>query len=98
MFCGGFCSRYKSRYDRGVRLGMIALAPQLTGESVPVAKQKGDTVFASTINGEGVLHIEVTHLAEDNTISRIIEMVQEAQAQKAPAQRLIDRRLEPGVQ
>lgn len=63
----------------------------ITGESRPVAKQTGDTVFAGTINGEGVLQIEVSHLAADNTISRLVKMVAEAQEKRAPTQRFIDR-------
>ena len=63
----------------------------ITGESNPVEKQEGSEVFAGSINGEGVLQIEVTHLAEDNTISRMIRMVEEAQEQQAPAQRFVDR-------
>jgi Cd2+/Zn2+-exporting ATPase len=63
----------------------------ITGESAPIAKQPDDTVFASSINGAGVLHLEVTHLAEDSTISRLIRLVEEAQERRAPAQRFIDR-------
>jgi Cd2+/Zn2+-exporting ATPase len=55
-----------------------------------VAKGVGDAVFASSINGEGALEIEVTHLAADNTISRLIQMVAEAQERRAPAQRFVD--------
>jgi Zn2+/Cd2+-exporting ATPase len=62
----------------------------ITGESQPVDKTVGDVVYASSINGEGVLEIEVTHLAADNTISRIIKMVEEAQEKKAPSQRIVD--------
>ncbi|MHC4067605.1 MAG: heavy metal translocating P-type ATPase, partial [Planctomycetota bacterium] len=63
----------------------------ITGESVPVEKRPGTEVFAGTINGDGGLEIEVTHLAEDNTLSRLIYLVEEAQAQKTPAQRFVDK-------
>ena len=63
----------------------------ITGESVPVDKQPGDEVFAGAINGSAALVIQVTRIAADNTLSRLIHMVEDAQAQKAPAQRWIDR-------
>ncbi|MCG3212041.1 MAG: Cadmium-transporting ATPase [Anaerolineae bacterium] len=63
----------------------------ITGESVPVAKQPGDEVFAGAINGDGLLDISVTHLAADNTLSRLIYLVEEAQTQKTPAQRFVDK-------
>lgn len=63
----------------------------ITGESSPVDKAEGAEVFAGSINGEGALQVEVTHLAADNTISRLIRMVEEAQEQKAPVQRFVDR-------
>jgi len=63
----------------------------ITGESAMIEKQQGNQVFASTINGAGALEIEVTHLSEDNTISRVIKLVQEAQNKRAPSQRFIDR-------
>jgi len=62
----------------------------ITGEAKAVQKEEGSSVFAGSINGEGTLEIEVTHLAEDNTISRLIKMVEEAQEKKAPAQRFVD--------
>jgi Cd2+/Zn2+-exporting ATPase len=63
----------------------------ITGESLPVEKGPGDEVFAGTVNGSGALTVEVTHLARDNTLARIIQMVEQAQAQKAPSQRFVDR-------
>jgi len=62
----------------------------ITGESSLIEKKLGDEVFASSINGESALIISVTHLSEDNTISRVVKMVQEAQGKQAPAQRFID--------
>jgi Cd2+/Zn2+-exporting ATPase len=63
----------------------------ITGESVPVAKDIGDEVYAGTINGEGALTIGITRIAADNTLNRIIKLVEEAQNVRAPSQRLIDR-------
>lgn len=63
----------------------------VTGESMPVDKQPGDKVFAGTVNGEGVLTIEVTKLARESTLARMVEMVAEAQTQKSPTQRFTDR-------
>ena len=63
----------------------------VTGESVPKRKEPGDTVFAGTVNQEGVLRVEVTATAADNTISRVIALVEEAQESKAPTERFIDR-------
>ena len=67
----------------------------ITGESIPVYKGVGDTVFSGTINGSGALELEVTKLASDSTISKIIGLVQEAQNNAAPTQRLIDRFSQP---
>jgi len=63
----------------------------ITGESLPVEKMIGDEVYAGTINEQGSLHIKVARLAQDNTISRIINMVEEAQGQRAPSQQFIDK-------
>ena len=69
----------------------------LTGESVPVPKTPGDEVFGGTINESGSLEIEVTRQAHESAISRLITMVEEAQSEKAPTQRLIDRLEQPYV-
>ena len=63
----------------------------VTGESVPVEKGPGDTVFAGTINGEGALEVRATKAFADNTIARIIHMVEEAQERKGASERFIDR-------
>ncbi len=63
----------------------------ITGESVPVGKIQGDEVYAGSVNGEGAIEIKVTRLARDNTISRIIRMVEEAQERRSKAQRFVDR-------
>ncbi|MFZ5783607.1 MAG: heavy metal translocating P-type ATPase [Pseudomonadota bacterium] len=63
----------------------------VTGESVPVAKQTGSSVYAGSINANGELHIRITRTAADNTIARIVHLVEEAQASKAPMARFIDR-------
>lgn len=77
--------------DGQVLVGTSAVnqAP-ITGESVPVEKEPGSDVFAGSINGAGSLEVGVTRLAADNTVSRIIHMVEAAQAQKAPSQRWVD--------
>jgi Zn2+/Cd2+-exporting ATPase len=62
----------------------------ITGESIPVHKAPGADVFAGTVNGDGALELRVTRLAADNTLSRIIRLVEEAQGVRAPSQRLID--------
>jgi Cd2+/Zn2+-exporting ATPase len=63
----------------------------LTGESLPVSKKPGDPVYAGTINGLGALLVRVTKTVKDNTIAAIIELVETAQAKKAPYQRAVDR-------
>jgi Cd2+/Zn2+-exporting ATPase len=63
----------------------------ITGESVPVEKRPGDRIFAGTINTTGALEVEVTRLAADNTLSRMVALVREAQSRQAPMQRFIDR-------
>jgi Cd2+/Zn2+-exporting ATPase len=63
----------------------------ITGESLPVEKAAGDAVFAGTINGRGALEVRVTRLQRDTTLARIIHLVERAQAQRAPAQTLVER-------
>jgi Cd2+/Zn2+-exporting ATPase len=58
---------------------------------MPVDKSPGDDLYAGTVNGSGVLTARVSRLSTDNTISRIIQMVEAAQAQRAPVQRWVDR-------
>ena len=63
----------------------------VTGESVPVEKTEGSRVFAGSINCEGALDVRATKTAADNTIARIIHMVEEAQENKGRSQRFIER-------
>ncbi|MEZ2305838.1 heavy metal translocating P-type ATPase [Paraburkholderia sp. RCC_158] len=63
----------------------------ITGESLPVAKQTGDAVTAGSINGEGAIAVTTTATGAETTLARIIRLVESAQAEKAPIQRLVDR-------
>ncbi len=63
----------------------------VTGESLPVEKQVGDEVFAGTINGRGSLDVRVTRLRGDSTLAHIIDLVERAQAQRAPSQTFVER-------
>ena len=63
----------------------------LTGESMPVEKSPGGQVFAATLNQQGALFIRATRVGEDTTLAQIIRLVQDAQASRAPIQRLADR-------
>ena len=63
----------------------------ITGESVPVSKQVGDTVYAGTINIDGSVEIEVTHPSSETVISRIVSLVEEARAKRSPTEKLVSR-------
>ncbi|TVX95324.1 heavy metal translocating P-type ATPase [Cohnella terricola] len=63
----------------------------ITGESVPVDKTMGDSVYAGTLNGEGVLFIEVTQESESTLFAKIIRLVQEAQSEKPASQKFMER-------
>jgi len=78
--------------DGIVRAGQSAVdQAAITGESIPVDKGPDDEVFAGTINTFGALEVEVTQLAADNTLNRMIALIQEAQSQQAPVQRFVER-------
>ncbi len=62
----------------------------VTGESVPVARGPGDAVMAGSVNASALLRLRVTATAADNTLSRIVRMVEEATASRAPTQRFIE--------
>jgi Cd2+/Zn2+-exporting ATPase len=78
--------------DGVVRGGASAVDQSpITGESLPADKVPGDPVYAGTLNGHGALEVEVTRPVADTTLARIIHLVEEAQAQRAPAQQFVDR-------
>lgn len=70
--------------------GDVNEAP-LTGESLPVDKAPGATVFAGTINGHGALEVQVSRLRRDTRLARIVHLVETAQAQRAPVQSFVER-------
>lgn len=63
----------------------------LTGESLPVEKTVGDRVFSGTLNNEGAVDMEATAVGEDSSLGRLIALIREADAQKAPSERIADR-------
>lgn len=78
--------------DGIVRWGNSAFNEALiTGESEPVSHPEGDNVLAGSLNGEGLVKIEVTRANEDSTLGRMIQMVSDAQSGKAPVQKLADK-------
>ena len=84
--------------DGVIRTGRTALdVSALTGESVPVEAGVGDTVYAGSINGTAALEVEVTSTAGDNSLARIVNIVEAEQSRKGDAQRLADRIAKPLV-
>ncbi|MDX5962057.1 cation-translocating P-type ATPase [Rhodococcus opacus] len=84
--------------DGTIRAGRTALdTSAITGESVPVEAGPGDAVFAGSINGTGVLEVEVTAGAEDNSLAKIVKIVEAEQSRKGEAQRLADTIAKPLV-
>ena len=63
----------------------------LTGESIPVEKQPGDSVIGGSMNYNGAMEVEVTHVGSDTTLSKIIKMIEDAQGKKAPISKLADK-------
>jgi Zn2+/Cd2+-exporting ATPase len=63
----------------------------ITGESVPLDKEKGDIVYAGTINQTGFLEVQVTHAVNDTTVAKIVHLVESAQESKAPSQHWVDK-------
>lgn len=77
--------------DGVVETGRSAVDESMvTGESIPVEKGQGDIVIGATLNGTGSLHIRTTKVGVNTVLAQIIKMVQQAQATKAPIQRLAD--------
>jgi Cd2+/Zn2+-exporting ATPase len=70
--------------------GHVNQAP-ITGESLPVAKNPGDPIYAGTVNGEGALEVESTRPAGETTLAHIIRLVGEAQSRRAPSEQWVER-------
>jgi len=84
--------------DGTIRSGTTSLdLSAITGESVPVERGPGDAVYAAAINGSGALEVDVTARAAENSLARVVRIVEEAQERKGTAQRLADRVARPLV-
>ncbi|MCV7354622.1 heavy metal translocating P-type ATPase [Mycolicibacterium fluoranthenivorans] len=84
--------------DGVITAGRTALdTSAITGESVPIEAGPGDAVFAGSINGTGVLDVQITATATDNSLARIVQIVEAEQARKGSSQRLADRVARPLV-
>ena len=79
--CDGEVVRGESRVDQSL----------ITGESVAVDKRPGDGVFAGTMNGDGMLEFRVSKSAEETTLARMIRMVEESQARRAPSEQFVEK-------
>jgi len=77
--------------DGVISMGLTSIdEAAVTGESMPKRKQVGDNVYAGSINADGVIQVKVEKTAQNNMISRILQMVEDAEASKAPTARFID--------
>jgi Cd2+/Zn2+-exporting ATPase len=77
--------------DGVVRKGQTSVDQSaMTGESIPVEKEIGDGVFAGTLNHQGAIEVQVTRPAHASTLARIVQLVEEAQSEKAQSQRFSD--------
>jgi len=77
--------------DGNITLGTTSVDQSpMTGESVPVDKQLGDPVFAGTLNLQGLVQIQVTHISSETTLARMVKLVEEAQSERAASEQFTD--------
>jgi Zn2+/Cd2+-exporting ATPase len=77
--------------DGIVRVGQTSVDQSpMTGESIPVDKEPGDAVFSGTLNQQGVIQVEVTRTGGESTLARMVQLVEQAQAQRAESQRFTE--------